>query len=127
VKFLLDMNVPRAWADAFRALGHEAILWREVGDKRAPDGQIMAFAARQGWVVVTHDLDFGDILAATAAPAPSVVLVRSAKLDIKSAFELVVSAIRGNAQALDAGALLLVDLRGARLRLLPLLPQQPPP
>ena len=37
----------------------------------------MAFARTNGYVVLTHDLDFGAILAATRGDKPSVVQIRT--------------------------------------------------
>ncbi len=46
--------------------------WSEVGDPRATDKAILDWARKNGYWVVTNDLDFGDILAATNALCPSV-------------------------------------------------------
>ena len=55
----------------------EAVHWSQVGDPCAADVQIMQWAAREGFVVLTHDLDFGAMLAATQGRKPSVVQLRS--------------------------------------------------
>ena len=57
--------------------GIEAVHWSSVGDLRAPDHLIMDFAREHGYIVFTHDLDFGTILAATQAEAPSVIQIRT--------------------------------------------------
>ena len=51
-------------------------IWRDEGLIRLPDPGIAAKAAREGRIVLTFDLDFGDILAATRGAAPSVILFR---------------------------------------------------
>jgi predicted nuclease of predicted toxin-antitoxin system len=71
MKLLVDMNLSPRWIVALRGAGVEAEHWSEVGDPRAPDEKIMACAAAGGWVVLTHDLDFGAILAATRGDKPS--------------------------------------------------------
>lgn len=45
-------------------------------------------AGGAGYVVFTHDLDFGDILAATNADDPSVIQVRTQNLHEESAVEV---------------------------------------
>ena len=47
-----------------------------VGRGNEPDVEIMAYAAEQGCVVLTHDMDFGAILAATHGEKPSVIQLR---------------------------------------------------
>ncbi len=41
--------------------------WSQVGASNATDAEIFAWAAAQGAVVFTHDLDFCTILASTGA------------------------------------------------------------
>lgn len=48
-----------------------------IGAANAPDKAIVDYAKAQGLVVLTHDLDFGAILAATRAEGPSVVQIRT--------------------------------------------------
>ena len=80
----------------------------------------MAYAKSNGLVVLTHDLDFGAILAATNRDKPSVVQIRSEDVDPSSIGGAVIDAIRQMTTELDAGALLTVDPARVRLRLLPL-------
>jgi predicted nuclease of predicted toxin-antitoxin system len=58
------------------AAGHEAMLWSEVGDPRAPDSALMQWATANGYAVFIHDLDFAKMLILSGAEGPSVVQVR---------------------------------------------------
>lgn len=120
MQFLLDMNLSPRWAAAFEAAGLRAVHWAEVGAPTASDRDIMTFARAGGWVVVTHDLDFTAILAATQAQGPSVVQIRAQNLDPSILGPLVIRAVRQQREALEAGALLAVRGESARIRLLPL-------
>ena len=80
----------------------------------------MAYAAHHGYVVVTHDLDFGAILAASGTKAPSVVQIRADNLSAGAIARLLVSAIKQSEQTLEQGALLIVDTQRSRVRVLPL-------
>jgi predicted nuclease of predicted toxin-antitoxin system len=91
-----------------------------LGDPGAPDTEIMASAADNDFVVLTHDLDFGSILAATNGSKPSVVQLRAEDLAPERIGQAVVSALIQVKQALADGALLTIDPKRARLRLLPL-------
>jgi predicted nuclease of predicted toxin-antitoxin system len=44
---------------------------------RAPDDIIVSWARENGYIVFTHDLDFGVLLAWTRAESPSVIQVRT--------------------------------------------------
>ena len=122
MKLVLDMNLPRDWAHALAARGHEVLMWRDVGDKSASDEEIAAYAVLEGAVVLTQDLDFGDILASSNASGPSVVLIRSADFDLDEVLVPVARVLESAAQAIERGAIVSVDPRRARVRLLPLRP-----
>jgi predicted nuclease of predicted toxin-antitoxin system len=94
-----------------------------VGAAEASDSEILAYAARAGAVVVTHDLDFGTILAASGEASPSVVIIRSDNLAVDAIASAVLSALVQFENELSLGALLIVDPRRTRVRLLPLQPQ----
>lgn len=51
---------------------------RERGLQRAPDSELIRIAHVEGRVVITFDLDFGEILALAVADGPSVVIFRLA-------------------------------------------------
>jgi predicted nuclease of predicted toxin-antitoxin system len=71
-------------------------------------------------VVLTHDLDFGAILAITGGDRTSVVQIRADDLDPDVLGPQVIVAIRRMEDALRAGALLTIDISRARIRMLPL-------
>lgn len=77
VKLLIDMNLSPGWAPVIERQGWKAIHWSVVGDPCATDREVMDWARANGYVVFTHDLDFGTALALTHANGPSVVQVRA--------------------------------------------------
>lgn len=83
----------------------------------------MAYARMNGYVVLTHDLDFGAILAATHGEKPSVVQIRAEDVSPDVIGKQVIVALRQMAFELEAGALLTVDPNRTRLRVLPLPPR----
>jgi len=120
MKLLVDMNLSPRWVALLADGGIEAVHWSSLGPANAPDPEIMAFAKANGYVVLTHDLDFGAILAATAGEKPSVVQIRSEDVSPDAIGGPVVDALRQMATELDAGVLLTVDPKRTRLRILPL-------
>lgn len=65
MKLLVDMNLSPRWVGLFTVAGLEAAHWSTLGASNALDAEIMDFAAAKDFVVLTHDLDFSAILAAT--------------------------------------------------------------
>ena len=76
MRFLADMGVSITTVQALRAAAHDAMHLREEGLIRLPDPDIVAKAAQEQRVVLTFDLDFGDILAVTRTETPSVIIFR---------------------------------------------------
>lgn len=79
----------------------------------------MDYASERDFTVITHDLDFGAILAATNAEKPSVVQIRADDLSPERIGAAVLAALDQMELELRQGALLTVDVHRARLRLLP--------
>jgi predicted nuclease of predicted toxin-antitoxin system len=80
----------------------------------------MRWAAENDHIVLTNDLDFGAILAATHGTKPSVVQIRGDLLLPHEIGGAVVRAIHQARQELLEGALISIDVAHARLRILPL-------
>ena len=120
MKLVVDMNLSPAWVPVLQAAGHEVVHWSTIGDPRAPDSQLMAWARQEGCVVLTHDLDFGTILALTQETGPSVIQVRTQDVTPSAIGTVVLSALRQFAGELERGALLVVEESRQRVRVLPL-------
>ncbi len=120
MKLLVDMNLSPRWVGVLNAAGFEAAHWSTLGAHNAPDSQIMAYAGENDCVVLTHDLDFGAILAASHGDKPSVVQIRAEDVSPEAIGNQVIIALRQMAAELEAGALLTVDPSRTRLNLLPL-------
>ncbi len=120
MKLLVDMNLSPHWVGLLAEAGVEATHWSALGAMNAPDSEIMAFAKAHDYVVLTHDLDFGSILAATQGEKPSVVQIRAEDVSPDVIGIQVVAALQQMALELEEGALITVDPNRTRLRVLPL-------
>lgn len=120
MKILVDMNLSPDWIDFLTSRDYEAVHWSKLGSAKATDFELMKWASDNGHIVLTADLDFGAILAATAGNSPSVVQLRDSVLTPAAAGDAVVRTLRQEKQALLDGALISIDTSRARLRVLPL-------
>ena len=114
------MNLSPDWTAAFTAANIESVHWSTIGDPRAEDTEIVEYALINGYIVFTHDLDFGTILALTHAAGPSVIQVRTQDILPSHLGNTLISVVRENESALGQGALIVVDEARARVRILPL-------
>ncbi|MFA5343865.1 MAG: DUF5615 family PIN-like protein [Kiritimatiellia bacterium] len=120
MKLVIDMNLSPAWISPLERAGHTVTHWSSVGSPNATDREILGWARQNDCVVFTHDLDFGAILAATDADAPSVVQIRTQDPTPIFCAELLLDVLRQYIQELASGALISIDEDRARVRLLPL-------
>jgi predicted nuclease of predicted toxin-antitoxin system len=72
------MNLSLEWVELLRKSGVDAIHWSRIGETNASDSELFARARAEGWVILTQDLDFSQILFETAANGPSTVMLRLA-------------------------------------------------
>jgi len=114
------MNLSPDWVKVFEKYDIEAVHWSNVGDPREKDMVIMEWVRANGYILFTHDLDFGSLLAATAAEAPSVIQVRTQDILPPSIENLIISALRQFESELNNGALVTVDKAQSRVRILPI-------
>jgi len=120
MKLLIDMNLSPKWVFILKETGLEAAHWSSIGRPDAPDYEIMAYARSNGYVVFTHDLDFGTILAATKADCPSVIQIRTQDVTPEHLGPLVVSALHQFEKHLEDGAIVTIDQKKLRARIFPL-------
>jgi predicted nuclease of predicted toxin-antitoxin system len=116
MRFLLDMNVPPTVAARLRAEGHDAIHAVEAGLSDLSDHEIFARASGDARIVVTFDLDFGEIAGAIGAGTAGVVLLRLKLARQSHLWNRLSIAITEAGDALEAGAIVLVEDARMRVR-----------
>ena len=120
MKIVVDMNLSPSWVDFLADNGFEATHWSNVGANTAPDAEILLWARAFDHVVLTHDLDFGAILANIGAKKPSVIQARLQDVTPSGMGRTIVTALTQFADELAAGALIIVSENRTRVRILPL-------
>lgn len=120
MKFLADMGLARRTVSFLRAQGYDAIHLREQQLQRLPDEEIIAKARAEGRIILTHDLDFGRIIALSRAKKPSVITFRLKDMRPVQVNEYLAQVLAHFSPQLVAGALVSVNERGIRIRPLPI-------
>lgn len=121
MRFLIDKNVSFRVCAHLAAAGHEAVHVDALSMATADDAEILRRARSDEAVIVSADTDFGALLAAERATAPSVVLLREVStLPAAALADLLLANLEAMAAALDAGAIVAVSRHGIRVRRLPL-------
>jgi predicted nuclease of predicted toxin-antitoxin system len=120
MKFLADMGISPKTVSFLRDLGHEAVHLQQEGLGRLSDSEILEKARRDRSIILTHDLDFGDLLAASSTQLPSVIIFRLRDMRPERVNLYLQNVITQHATVLDHGAIATVAEGGVRIRRLPL-------
>lgn len=120
IKILIDMNLSPNWVPLLQNAGWPATHWSTVGDPKATDRTIMDWAEANEYIVFTHDLEFGTLLALTHKTGPSVFQVRGQNVLPDQMGSLVTAALSQHESDLQAGALVVVEETKNRVRILPI-------
>lgn len=81
---------------------------------------ILEKARKEQCILLTHDLDFGDLLAASGANLPSVVIFRLRNMRPEHVNDHLLNVISQCSTALENGAIVTVTEGQVRIRNLPL-------
>lgn len=119
MKLLIDMNLSPEWVRLFEQQDWQSLHWSTVGDPHSPDYVIMRWARENGYIVFTHDLDFGTLLALTHAQGPSVIQVRTQDVMPQTLGSIIIQILKKYESVLESGALVVIDENKSRLRILP--------
>lgn len=122
MKFLADMGISPKTVSFLRRLGHDATHLHEQRLDRMADPDIMEKARSEGRILLTHDLDFSELVAASGAILPSVIVFRLRNMRPDNVNRYLGGIIAENEATLAKGAIISVNEGGARVRRLPLGP-----
>ena len=97
-------------------LGHEAVRLPEVGLERRSDAEVIAYAAQQGQVVLTFDLDYPALLALNSSSRVSAIIFRTSSAEPEWINRRLGETLPLLAEALREGAIVVVEDYRIRVR-----------
>ncbi|HET6878841.1 MAG TPA: DUF5615 family PIN-like protein [Pirellulales bacterium] len=120
MRFLADMGVSIRVVEWLRCGGHEVVHLREEGLQKLPNGDIFQKAVREQRIVLTFDLDFGEILAGCAGQLVSVILFRLHNTRTEFVIRRLGDVLMQSSNDLSNGAIVVVEDARHRVRKLPI-------
>lgn len=120
MKFLLNMNVPRRLAVSLMTQGHSCRHVGDIGMSRASDEAILREARVHQEVIITHDLDYGHLLALSGESAPSVMIFRLRNTHPDHLFAQMMRVWAEIEGPLQRGAIVVLEDAALRVRPLPI-------
>jgi predicted nuclease of predicted toxin-antitoxin system len=118
MKLVVDMNLSTDWIPALRTVGIEAVHWAAIGPHDASDEAIMAWAHVNEAIVLTRDLDFAATLTMQGLALPSVIQLRIDQVRTERHLPLVQRALSLYQSHLEKGAILTLEEKRMRVRVL---------
>ena len=114
------MGVSLRVVEWLRGRGDDVVHLRDQGLQRMPDVEVFAKATAEGRVVLTFDLDFGEIVAQLRATHTSVVVFRLRDARPEACNFPARSRVPRESAGADRGAVVSVEGGRHRVRLLPI-------
>lgn len=121
MKFLLNMNVPPQLGKRLALEGHLCRHVRDIGMATADDEEIVREAKIREEVIITHDLDYGHLLAFSGESHPSVIIFRLRNTHPTNLFERLKKNWSAMQQDLEQGAIVVIEDAALRIRKLPVI------
>ena len=88
MKFKIDENLPIEFVDLLITTGHKAMTVYEQHIQGKADPVIIDTCAREGYILVTLDLDFADIRAYPPTQYPGLMVFRVVRQDKRHLLEV---------------------------------------
>lgn len=120
MQFLADMCVDVRIVRWLQEQEHDATHLRDEGLHRMPNGEIFKKAINEDRVVITFDLDFAEIAALTEGKKASVILFRLRNTRASHVIERLSTVLENSSEALEKGAVVVVEESRHRVRFLPI-------
>ena len=92
MKFLVDANLGRKFANILKNAGYDAVFVNDL-QPLSTDEEILAKAVDERRIVITNDKDFGELVFRSGKAAAGVILLRTIATDSKERFVLVRGAL----------------------------------
>ena len=119
MRFLADMGVARDVMQWLRDQGHDAVHLRELEMSRASDREVFEKAADEDRALLTFDLDFSDIVAASGGKTISVILFRLRNARHGRVRERLATCFADLGADIRRGAVVVIEDSRVRIRRLP--------
>jgi len=122
MNFLADMGISMSTVTWLQSLGHDVVHVRQIKMQASSDEAILTFARDQKRIVLTCDLDFGALMAASGGNLPSVIIFRLDNERPENINVRLDAVLTASEKELEDGCVVSVEDKNYRVRHLPIKP-----
>lgn len=119
-RFLADLNLSPLTVAELRRRGWDVVRSSELLPATAPDTEIFELARREGFVVITQDLDYSTLLALSGHSKPSLVTLRLTDSSPESVTRRLLAVLPPLESTLADGCAATIEDEAVRVRKLPM-------
>ena len=120
MRFLCDMGVSLRVVQWLTEQGHEATHLRDEQLQTLPNGEIFSKALSEKRVILTFDLDFGEISAFSRGERTSVIVFRLRNTRTPNVINRLSAVLAESSDSIEKGAVITVEDSRHRIRYLPM-------
>ncbi len=120
MRFLADMGIGMRVVKWLRSKGHDVSHLSEERLQRLPNGEIFDKAIAENRVILTFDLDFGEIAALSSGRKASIVVLRLHNTRSDHVMDRLAVVLEESMSALEQGAVVVIEESRHRIRYLPI-------
>ena len=120
MKFLADMGISPKTVTFCKVLEQDIVHLHEQGLDRMADFDILEKSLCEKRILLTHDLDFGELIARSRARLPSIIIFRLRNMSPEKVNLHLHEIISKHQDALQQGVIISVTEGQIRVRLLPI-------
>lgn len=120
MKLLANLHIAPRTVAFLCEQGHDVLRIDAVLPCDSPDEEIVREAMRLERIILTQDLDYSDIIALSGETRPSLVTLRLSSSRIENVNTVLARALPGVEADLLRGAIVTIQDRAIRVRLLPI-------
>lgn len=120
LKFLADMGISQSTTEWLHKCGYNTLHLREQNLQRLTDNKIIVKAKQEHRIILTCDLDFGELLAASKEKLPSVIIFRLLNQTPENINKHLERVLKNSSLHLINGAVIIVEESRYRIRALPI-------
>ena len=114
MRFLLDQNADRRFADFLRGEGHDVTVVSVDYPPGISDRQVLETAHHEGRIIITNDRDFGELIVRENLPHAGVIFFRLGAAGVDVKIDRLADLLLSHAD--QRGRCIVVTPRGIRVR-----------
>ncbi len=120
MRFLLDMPLSPKTEEFLKNIGYDALRVDKIGMEKATDKEIFEYAIENDRVIITADLDFGQILSYFKTSKPSVIIFRLKYPSVEKINKLLSSVLPKIEKEIERGSIIIIEDKRIRIKNLPI-------